>query len=256
MTLQWISSLNKRQKTAVYCADVSGAFDRVDTPRMVAKLQSLGVHAQLVSVFTSWLQQRAAFLVVEGSRSEALQLANMVYQGTVFGPTLWNLFYADASRAIRKKGFAELVYADDLNAYKEFDGHTPNDTIVAQTMQCQSELHAWGAANRVSFDPSKESMHVVSHVDPHSEAFRILVVTFDCKLLMATSVHELVAELRWKIRTLLRATCFMSISEQVLQFKARLLSYVEYRTQVFTMPAAHSWTGSMQCREHVSERWA
>ena len=230
MSLQWISSMNRRQKTAVYCSDVSGAFDRVDTPRMVAKLQSQGVHPKLVSVFTSWLQQRAAFLVVEGSHSEALQLADMVYQGTVFGPTFWNLFYADASRAIRKTGFAELVYADDLNAYKEFDGATPNDTIVAQTMQCQSELHMWGAANRVSFDPVKESMHVISHVDPHGETFRILGVTFDSKLIMATAVQELVTELRWKLRTLLRATRFMSTSEQVLQFKARLLSYVEYRT--------------------------
>ena len=82
-----LAPLSTRRDITMLCSDVSVAFDRVDTPRMVAKLQSQGVHPKLVSVFSSWLQQRAAFLVVEGSHSEALQLADMVYQGTVFGPT-------------------------------------------------------------------------------------------------------------------------------------------------------------------------
>ena len=87
-----------------------------------------------------------------------------------------------------------------------------------------------GAANQVSFDPAKESMHVVSHVDPRGEDFRILGVRFDCRLQMAAAVSELVVEARWKLRSLLRATRFFSTAEQVLHYKSRVLSYLEYRT--------------------------
>ena len=33
----------------------------------------------------------------------------MVFQGTVLGPTLWNLFYEDAWRSIHEAGFVEIV---------------------------------------------------------------------------------------------------------------------------------------------------
>ena len=37
-------------------------------------------------------------------------------------------------------------------------------------------------------------------------------------------------ESRWKLRTLLRATRFFTTEEQVLHYKSRILSFVEYRT--------------------------
>ena len=53
--------------------------------------------------------------------------------------------------------FFEVVFADDLNDYKI----VPSSTDVVQAVQAidrvQTELHKWGAANRVSFDP-KASM--------------------------------------------------------------------------------------------------
>ena len=45
----------------------------------------------------------------------------MVFQGTVWGPMLWNVFYEDASKAIRSKAFTEIVFADDLNAFRKYD---------------------------------------------------------------------------------------------------------------------------------------
>ena len=57
-----------------------------------------------------------------------MTLGNMVFQGTVWGPMLWNIFYADASSAIRCKDFTDIVFADDLNAFRVYDGSTPTDT--------------------------------------------------------------------------------------------------------------------------------
>ena len=52
-------------------------------------------------------EPRTAQVVVEGQRSDKMLLRNMIFQGTVLGPTLWNLFYEDAWHAIHEAGFVE-----------------------------------------------------------------------------------------------------------------------------------------------------
>ena len=115
-----VSAVAAGRKVAVYCSDVSGAFDRVQFHRMVAKLRTKGLHPDIIAVLVSWLKQRLAEVVVGGSVSDKMTLINMVYQGTVTGPILWNLFFEDACNPINECFFKEVVYADDLNAYRVF----------------------------------------------------------------------------------------------------------------------------------------
>ena len=79
----------------------------------------------------------------------------MVFQGMVTGPILWILFFEDAHQAINECFFEEIVYADDLNAYRIFKADAQNDVIKTCLDMCQQELHKWGAANQVSFDADK-----------------------------------------------------------------------------------------------------
>ena len=85
---------------------------------------------------SSWLRQRSAKVVVGGSFSIGMVLKDMVYQGTVWGPTLWNTFFEDARAAVNKTGFTEVVYADDLNSFKEFDADVVNETVQVETQGC------------------------------------------------------------------------------------------------------------------------
>ena len=95
--LSWIAGLNEGNKIGIYCSDVSGAFDRVDSELLLRKLESFGLNAKLISVIRSWLQQRQGFVKVNGEKSDPTRLIDMVFQGTVWGPTLWNAFVDDAS---------------------------------------------------------------------------------------------------------------------------------------------------------------
>ena len=85
----------------------------------------------------------------------------MVFQGTVSGPMLWNLFFEDARHAINDCFFTEVVYADDLNAYRIFPKTAQTVDIMRSLDNCQLELHKWGVANQVCFDAAKESQHVI-----------------------------------------------------------------------------------------------
>eukprot|EP00969_Alexandrium_andersonii_P030503 1330548-Alexandrium_andersonii.AAC.1 len=72
-------------------------------------------------------------------------MSNMVFQGTVFGPPLWNIFFADAHLAIESAFVREIVYADDLNAYRVLDAEIDDTGNFEMIAECQRKLHRWGA---------------------------------------------------------------------------------------------------------------
>ena len=129
-----------------------------------------GVHAQLVKLIESWLRKRTAKVIVGGEASDVFTLFNMIYQGTVLGPPLWNAFFEDARLAIEKAGFTDTKFADDLQAYKRYAKNVRNSTIFRHTARCQAELHKWGAANAVTFEPTKESTTILSRSEPAGPA--------------------------------------------------------------------------------------
>ena len=145
----------------------------------------------------------------------------------MWGPCLWNLFFKDERRAIHSKGFAEVVYAYDLNAFKAFHKNTPNDELLVEATDCQTQLHHWGDVNSVTFDADKESKHVLSRRDPTGGNFKLLGIDFDCQLRMDSCVHTLVTDCTWKLRTILRGQRFYNAAEMIDLYKAHVFSFIE-----------------------------
>ena len=90
--MSWITAFMNKRKIALYCSDVSGAFDRVTTERLLEKLRRKGVREMILKVLSSWLQERKFSVIVNGTQSKWHELRDSVYQGTVWGPPLWNCF--------------------------------------------------------------------------------------------------------------------------------------------------------------------
>ena len=109
-----------------------------------------------------------------GEHSDVMVLLNMMFQGTVLGPMSRNMFFEDARRAINELHFTKAVYADDLNAYREFGSQVSDETVMKSIDICQEELHTWGKANQVEFDPAKESKHLLTFARPAGSNFKLL----------------------------------------------------------------------------------
>ena len=174
----------------------------------MARLRLCRTRPKFLEVFKSWLSRRRATVVVGGVKSKVLTMTNMVYQGTVWGPFLWNIFAADASTAIQSCEFEDVFFADDLNASKAFDASVPDDLVFADLDHVQNELHLWGEANQISFDAGKESKHIISKSRPVGEDFKLLGITFDCKLLMHKTISECTVSCGWKLKSILRTRRF------------------------------------------------
>ena len=66
MVLTWLGGFQQGMKFAIYCSDVSGAFDRVDTRRMIEKLRAKRVRYNMLKVFEALLSERKALVVCGG----------------------------------------------------------------------------------------------------------------------------------------------------------------------------------------------
>ena len=232
LTLTILDTFNQRLRIALYCSDVSGAFDKVPSQRLVQRLRAKGFDGDFVAVVASWLEQREAKVLVGGASSQSFAISQQVYQGTVWGPQLWNTHFGDVHHVIREREFMEVVYADDLNALKPLRRETSIAEAVEDMKLCQSKLHAWGRANAMTFDASKESLHILSRLDEecYGDPFKILGVIFDPKMKMDVEINKLAIIAGWRVRRILRGRRFFFDAELILHYKSYVWSYLEFRT--------------------------
>ena len=169
--MAWLWALHQGGKVGVYCSDVSGAFDKVELERLVAKLHNKGLRGDFLRLLASWLGERTAQVVVAGEASTQTTLRNQVFQGTTWGPPLWNCYYEDSRNAVAQAGFTDSTFADDLNCYRVYTAGTRNEAVLEDLEDCQLQVHRWGATNRVGFGASKESLHVLHRSGPTVDHF-------------------------------------------------------------------------------------
>ena len=132
------------KKIAAYLGDISGAFDKVFSPYLLAKLHAFGVGSLFLNFFSSYLQPRRAQVVVEGVCSDPFEILDTVFQGTVLGPPLWNVFFNDVIVPAGSTGGDPNLFADDLNVFQKIDRLDDNDAIKLEMDRCRSEVHSWG----------------------------------------------------------------------------------------------------------------
>ena len=249
--LSWIAGLNDGSKMGIYCSDVAGAFDRVDSELLMEKLTSFNLNERLLRVIRSWLRDRKGFVIVGGKFYHEMRLRNMVFQGTVWGPSLWNVFFGDCVCALSVCGFEVVIYADDCNSFKAYSRDLSNQRILDDLQECQQSLHAWGRANAVTFDAGKEEMMIISSTEPFGGPAKLLGIEFDNKLIMSTATHKCAQKAAWKLKTLLRVRRFYSTVDLVMLYKSHVLSFIEYRTAGIHFAS----TSVLNCIDDVQSRF-
>ena len=213
-----------------YLSDISGAFDRVHSPTLVKKLRNIGVGRRFTNFAESWLQPRSGKVCMEASLFEAVALENQVFQGTVLGPALWNVFFADVVSAAISCGCEGRAFADDFNCFRKFHRNADHDHINAELDRCRETTHEWGRKNRVIFDTTKEAKVVLHPTRGQGETFRLLGLMVDNALRMDTAVDTMLAKARPKCQALLRARSYYHTRDVILQFKTHVLGILECNT--------------------------
>ena len=102
-------------------AHIKAAFGRVYKDYLLAKLHSIGVADTFIDFLNSYLELRIGRVAVEGVLSDVFELADMVFQDIVFGPSLWNIFFHDVANEASCLEGKEQLSADDLTVSKAYE---------------------------------------------------------------------------------------------------------------------------------------
>ena len=107
----------KTEMHSIY-TDFSRAFDSVCHDFLIAKLEyHYGIHGVSLKWFRSYLSGRYQRVVVHGVESTWTKVTSGVVQGSVLGPTMFNLFINDLPLAIKSSRCS--LFADDAKMFKQ-----------------------------------------------------------------------------------------------------------------------------------------
>lgn len=106
------SGLEKERLVSALFIDLSKAFDSINHSLLLSKLKKMGLCDTSLKLFQTYLIDRKQFVEIEGVSSEKSIIRSGVPQGSILGPTLFNLFINDLCH-LNLNGTLQL-YADDM----------------------------------------------------------------------------------------------------------------------------------------------
>ena len=136
--------------------DMSSAFDKLWHKGLLAKLLQIRVEDTAFNLFQSYLSNRKQVVVVEGTKSETLDVEAGVPQGSRLGPLLFIIFINDLTNDLESE---ITIFADDTTLLAT--GKDPN--ITAQILNRDLiKISEWAARWKVTFNAKKSKDMIFS----------------------------------------------------------------------------------------------
>ena len=95
------------------CLDLKKAFDTVDHPTLLNKLNVYGIRGNVFNWLKSYFSERAQHVVYDSKRSETQTVKCGVPQGSILGPLLFIIYMNDICNA--SELLFSILYADDTS---------------------------------------------------------------------------------------------------------------------------------------------
>ena len=183
------------QEARIVQIDFSSAFDRVNHQGILFKLCSVGVGGSELSVLTQFLSNRSQYVVVDGCRSQLVNMVSGVPQGSVLCPLLFLLYTAELFSIVENKLYG---YADDSTLVAVVPSPRQRVAVSESMNRDLNRVRVWCNLWGTKLNASKTKTFIVSRsrrVHPQltlltldgtglkeSADVVILAVTFDAKM--------------------------------------------------------------------------
>ncbi len=96
--------------------DLSKAFDMVCQYILLDKLYHYGIRGVVHEWLRSYLTNLKQYVYVNGTKSEVMEIASGVPQGSVLGPLLFLIYVNDVQNAVNNDNKL-ILFADDTNVF-------------------------------------------------------------------------------------------------------------------------------------------
>ena len=129
--------------------DISAAFDKVWHSGLLAKLEQIGITDSLLSLFKSYLSDRKQCTVVEGIKSNLVDIKAGVPQGSRLGPLLFIIYINDIIDGLESE---ILIFADDCSLLASGKDPTETTEIINRDL---NRISLWAKKWKVTFNAEK-----------------------------------------------------------------------------------------------------
>ena len=114
---KWQAAKDNGKAVAVIFIDLSKAFDNVQHQTLLLDLGKRHFAGSALAWIQDYLSNRFQHVVVDGQMSDFIPVAKGVPQGSVLGPTLFNIYISSLPDAVSSLPVEIPSYADDVTLY-------------------------------------------------------------------------------------------------------------------------------------------
>lgn len=165
----WKMALDQNKVVATLFMDLSKAFDCLPHKLLVSKFFSYGFSIESCCLIASYLSNRKMRVKHYGFKSEWCTLLKGVPQGSILGPTIYNIFVNDLLYTV---GDYFYNYADD-NSLAVIGDDICN---VLSTLKCNAEqCTEWFSQNMMKANPDKFQFMILERNRHNNEARTIKI---------------------------------------------------------------------------------
>ena len=154
----WLELMESGKDVCAVFLDYRKAFDSVPHTPLMAKMQSIGLHANLLAWLWDYLTSRKQQVVVDGATSNQVSVVSGVPQGSVLGPLLFSIYINSISEVDVSPHSHSVLYCDDVLLYR---GISQEEDLLAVQSDI-NKLEKWSNEHLLQLNPNKCKYMVLS----------------------------------------------------------------------------------------------
>ena len=241
-----LKTMDLKKCTILLLLDNSAAFDTVDHDRLLSILfNEIGLRGVALRWFDSYLRHRRQAVNIKGQISDFLDTPYGVPQGSVLGPTLFNIYVRNFIHILNEAGFSAHGYADDHQVSKIFRIEFQYEAIRYSVPRCLDIVAHWMKASFLKLNSSKSQVIIFApsnladqiYIDeiklrdgcriPVSTMVTNLGVKFDTQLSFSPHINAICSQSYKLLRNLASVRKFLSSDELRLLVQSIIVSRID-----------------------------